>query len=640
MKSINKSIKFSGRTLLKNGIFALIMGGVLISCSPLSNLVLLPPTNLETQEDPEIEQMQKHTANVIWYLGNYLNEKITNILSEVSVAGFVPATLTFSENEINLDLKRNTALLDFEEYEIGTGTLHITIFGEKTADNTYVCSKYAVSTTDPIVVTNGSGEAVPYTVTVPETPITGQIIDGYWPTVTGFSDFTLFTSGTTITANGQPVDISEYLSKGSIFDSGNGKSEETAYAISNAEQLVSMFSSPAGTYFQLSNDISIDNSGNLGYLNGNLDGNGHTIILVGDSSDDELDYSPNLFTSLRSNASIKNITFDFGNSGNVKTLIACTSGPVTLENVRIEGTIIADGNNIAPFIGNIGFSNDVGGEGVGITETEILLKNCTNAVDIIDSTGTHWGISPFIGGNIISLSGATNKIKITLENCKNEGTITGGEVGWAVGNGSNLEKISSFTMTGCSNINGGSVTGYIKAGDISDDGSKDVYTNANFTVTDSANLVTNKSDLVTTSSFTYKEDGTLKYTIDSSLLNEVYQAEIIARYSLVTYVGTSATSSTKIGEMNNLETSDTVKLNTITGITSKHPEIGDVSKNQTGDIITVGNEQYVYIASPFDPSWAYFITTKDNNTGTPSTVFMVLRNQNDEIIAVIQGSKA
>ena len=617
---------------------------LLLFATACSNRMVIPPFIWDDNQtggvDEEQEEFERKSAEVIWYLSNYLQEKITNIVSYTGVNGFAFTDYTTGETT-TIALNFN-GKLSLQSYLYESGSIRLTFTGKEVSSGKYEFTEYSVSTPTPIVVSDSNGDKISYSVTVPSNSISGTLSD---KNATGFSEFTLFTKETSVTSDGEAVDISEYLSRGSIFDGGDGKTEDTPYLVSTSEQFRAMMSAPAKSYFKLESDLILPVDDNFGYLTGVLDGNNKTITLSDRLEGENGEVSSVVFQSMRDGSAIKNITFDIGEADIPKTLIGCSSGKVELNNVRIEGRITADGNNIAPFVGNIGYDKEVGGDGGTYTYTELSLINCVNAVDIIDSTGTHWGLSPFISGNIIGVSGNISKNSITLDGCKNEGTIIGGEVGWAVGNGSNLASIGSFTMNNCSNSGDGKVIGFLKAGDISGDGGKDFYTDSKFVVTNSSPLVEDKSSEISGSSFSYTEDGEISYGITPDLLSQVSYAKIVARYNIVTFVDLSATVSASIGQLDNLAQNGTAILNCIKAVTNKHTGLGDVSGYKTGDTITVNSgtateESYIFIEPIFGDGYAYFIDSARNTVGMPSSVFMVCYNANDEIVAVISGSKS
>lgn len=210
----------------------------------------------------------------------------------------------------------------------------------------------------------------------------------------------------------------------SSFAGGDG-SLLSPYLISNAQQFMAIdaLDSTDGKYFKLINDIDMTGVESTTYPNewgncfianpfrGTFDGNGHSMINLDKETD-----SVAIFGCLDS-ATVKNLVITESGSNRIAVN---AGGTLLIDNVKMYGTFTDAGNNDSAFIIYLGWgyaTND-------FTSTNLTIRNCESHVDII-TTGHK--IAVFFGF-------IRNTAHVTMENCKNYGTLEAQQVAFLCAN--------------------------------------------------------------------------------------------------------------------------------------------------------------------------------------------------------------
>ena len=146
---------------------------------------------------------------------------------------------------------------------------------------------------------------------------------------------------------------------------------------------------------------------------------------------------------------------------------------VTVENVKVYGTVVGY-NRVAGVVGYIGgHADDASSQGALPTGSVVTIKNCENHAEIISSAASHGSYATAAGILSVTNQRASNT-EINITGCKNDGAIRGQ---WAAGImadswASNVKKegeagydnyrdAGTITIDDC--LNEGTVTGEIKS---------------------------------------------------------------------------------------------------------------------------------------------------------------------------------
>lgn len=198
---------------------------------------------------------------------------------------------------------------------------------------------------------------------------------------------------------------------------GDG-TQANPYLVATAEQfarILTNHSSGTATYFKLLGDIDLASVQVCGdNFSGEIDGNGYTLKNV--TGTNFIATWGAIFDSA-TDATFKNLNIELGD--NIASLVACTYGNVTFENITVNNVrgvttfLTADDNNEGPFVQIVKS---------GTTS----FVNCTNNANFM-STAKYFGV--FVGGY------ALKNTSINFTNCVNNGNITSaGSVGILIGN--------------------------------------------------------------------------------------------------------------------------------------------------------------------------------------------------------------
>ncbi len=398
--------------------------------------------------------------------------------------------------------------------------------------------------------------------------------------------------------------------------------------------------SKSNLHYVLTSDITLPKSAGIEEFYGVFNGNGHTISFSDSSADTEM---PTLFGVLYNGARIENLSIDYGdNSSFIKPLSFGCAGTVVIDDVTIDGTVVAKENNTAPFVVYLGYD---------YTDTpfDLTLSNCVNSVDIEDSTNTHWGIGPFISGPKYLHDDVLAESSVTITDCHNEGIISGGQVGWAFGNNDGVSSLNKITISGCSNRKGGSVTGYISAGAIAYDGDASLTKYDNADVDDSftdASMVNDLGSAMNGSTASYTAEGAVTVNFSSSLPT-ITSAKVIGRYFIEAFADEACMK--KLGHMTysivlaEAETSGSSSLSMQMGAVNAVDDEyeGITGPLKTGTIITIGDQHYVYVGDMIQ-DWGTVHSCLDKgktHTSDPSSVFVILYD-GDEAVGSIKATLA
>ena len=297
-----------------------------------------------------------------------------------------------------------------------------------------------------------------------------------------------------------------------------------------------------------------------------------------------------------------------------------------LEDIKIDGRIVANDNNVAPFMIYPGF--------VSATKLDLTLRNCVNSVDIEDTTNTHWGIGPFISGPSYDFTGTVN---ITLDGCVNEGVITGGQVGWVIANSSKIDTIDAITITDCKNSAGGSVTGYLSAGDICFSGDAADYSNvtADESFVDMVSI--DSIDMGSSSASYNKTTRELTISMDPSVADQIASVEVVGRYFLKGYDADGTEIGHKTESIVLFEKtesfSDPLTLKALNAVDSDYQ--GITGTPNTGDVVTINGTPYIYIGNTYEGAAHTCANTTTHTCGPSGALMIMCYDAADERIGMI-----
>ena len=597
-----------------------------------------------------IEKAAEKILSLTTALDKQLPEDISKVMQGETVLGLYKSS-GFSMQSSSIDKisvlsegtpDTKTQGFYFDEYIvdgygiISQGNFTVSMTGISTTDdsNTEVFTSESVSMSfQNIVLENSSDTPEPITLNNLETKaeVTISTSQNGEVTVNGMEKVTVtqsITAQTTISVGKETVDPSDIAESNTSNEHSSGLgSEAYPYIISSATEFETL-GSETPAYYRLANDITLPSDIYITDFYGVLDGNGNTITYSGN------EYNTSLFWALRDGAVIRNLTIDLGEGTPGKQIATTTEGDVLIENITVEGTIIVqDNNGGSGYICYVGYGDDI--SYANRASANVVIKNSTNRLNIYPKDYTQWGIAPFVSG--FGMPTVEDNSSLTLDNCVNEGVIVGGKVGWVFGNQSGVEKLKSITITNCRNANGGSVTGYIDAGNISwngKDSSQNITKDTSFT-----NMVIDKS----VDSKASLNTETLEVTIAPVPDKVITMAEIIGSYQVTGYSNDALTVTpahmtqnyvlATIDDLNG--TNSTVKLRAYNAVDSR--ATGVTSGAESGEIIEIDGESCIFIGEDLlDGLESVIHSCVDTTTHKhiPSNVWVAGYN-GDEIVYVI-----
>ena len=587
-----------------------------------------------------VSQLSQNMRVIINALGLYSNGNVVGLTDYVEIIDSSQELISATSRAVG-DSLRFTINAELTNYSFGeevngakeytaSGPISIVLVGSVTSENAAFgnvnFSKASIITNEGFSITDQNGTK-DYQLNIsgldtsistscyyvnPSSPLYGKVYDIYQNV-----DLKII-ADTTIECSieGVPLDMEGYIDEVVNADAPE-TDEDGRILISTTDDFIAMVEGKTGESYVLTQDIAIPASTVFQELRANLDGDGNTIEFTGavDESVENNDFVFELIT----NGTISNTIFDFGETGK-KTIAKTTLGTVVFDTVTTRGTVLAEDNNTAPFVHYIGYNEDlitVPAPGLG-NGTKLTLRNCINEVDITDTTFTHWGISPFISGTMANNNPTGSNI--ILENCINKGTVIGGQVGWVIGNSSQVEELGSLTVSGCSNEEGGSVTGLISAGNVTMDANNN-YEEFDITITE--DLAT----LRTLNDFTASISGTTVTVSEANADNY----KIVGRWTV--YQGeNSLTLNLLIGTIDN---GTAVTIPTI-AVDSKY---AGASGTTTGEIITVSvndsDTQAVYIGNELGDHTC-LSGDGTSHSAVPATIYVIAYDSNNNPLGAVE----
>ena len=386
------------------------------------------------------------------------------------------------------------------------------------------------------------------------------------------------------------------------FAGGNG-TEASPFLVDNTEQFMNMVESEPSSemrYYKFTNDIVVPSATYVASFEGVVDGDGHSLIIDGIClSNDWNQYW--LFDSFA--GEIRNL--DYHTTG-YKALIGQPkdNDSLVIRNVDVYGNMEGADSNVGAFLIYQGYGST------------LLMEDCNNYADIIDSEGgRHYG-APFIGGYPLAakINGVSqcNGGSVTLRNCNNYGDLFFGEwAGFVFGNANNIElfKNSGGTITVENCYNYGAISAVEAVGFESNKDTTDtsayVKGNGSFSILD-PNYV---------ESFSVAADGTPTVSVDSEAGNDV-----VVSYSMVAFFNYPKGTRTITYPIDIVKTEGKLPVSQVHIKEANGHENGEVFSNGDGTwSLCVDPDSYeMGTGGTISPDWKYVALIKENGVITGS----------------------
>lgn len=358
----------------------------------------------------------------------------------------------------NVSGNNTTVNTDGTDLTVAQGTTGVTENDKPVSGGTTVETQPEQPVTPPIYIpnyytvtfVNTDNETTEYTVVEYTTDLSGlapevTVEDGQqlkWHNGTGYVEL----SEVTVTSN---LTLTAVVGS-NAFTAGNG-TKTYPYLISNAEEMYAAGAlQDSQNHFELTRNIDMagtssratfgENSFNLAYLYGELDGNGYTI-----TSTSDVDY----LVYLTSDVTIYDVNFAV-----TQPVVLYGSNNTTFDTVTVSGSYDitaygAEGRNTGMFVM---YANPSGKteDGKG-DEVTLNFTNCVADVTMTAAGNSSNYNAVFVGYAYPTHEGTERYTILNFTNCVNEGTLVSGKAAMFLGNNSANQGHVTINAANCEN---------------------------------------------------------------------------------------------------------------------------------------------------------------------------------------------
>ena len=356
--------------------------------------------------------------------------------------------------------------VDFSGYQnssstyISDGQMVLTASGSNTT-GTLELESYEATTTESLVIRttrNGASSSDSVEIRITTAEIKGSVTFTAEGAVGSIAKVEISTpaqgSGSTIVVGNEeiPVDQAEGIpaGNGGMFAGGYG-TRENPYEIATKTQLlnistISKENPTAYPYFILTSDIDIEYDDFIEVLSGELNGDGHSINVVGDVTS-VLDEKTNQYTTDTSYLVEK-----IGKAAEITDLEYNTKGRKSLVYGygKVDGIDVSDSLMISyvTVSGELEGSTNISPFVIYASSRELGFIHCTNNADIYGTASTYG--APFLAYIVGYDDSATipDTRKLTFDSCVNNGNIVMQGAAFILGNGGNAGNFARYYTTG------------------------------------------------------------------------------------------------------------------------------------------------------------------------------------------------